>query len=42
MRLLADVAIGRTGHDASGIDLYVHETLMFLTYTDETFVVLEA
>ncbi|MFI6061979.1 hypothetical protein [Streptomyces sp. NPDC051286] len=32
----------RTRHDASGIDLYVHETLMFLTYTDETVVVLEA
>ncbi|WP_406416196.1 hypothetical protein OH809_39885 [Streptomyces sp. NBC_00873] len=34
--------IGCTGHDASGIELYVHETRTFPTYTDEAVVVLEA
>ncbi|HEY9370325.1 family 1 encapsulin nanocompartment shell protein [Streptomyces sp.] len=37
-----DLAIGYTGHDAHGIDLYLHETLTFLAYTDEAVVVLEA
>ncbi|MGW9040526.1 family 1 encapsulin nanocompartment shell protein, partial [Streptomyces sp. NPDC055721] len=37
-----DVAIGYTGHDATTVDLYFHETLTFLTYTDEAVVVLEA
>ncbi|WP_323135962.1 hypothetical protein [Streptomyces sp. NBC_01669] len=39
MSLGQNVAIGRTGHDVSGVELYVHETL---TYTDEAVVVLEA
>ncbi|MEX0167849.1 family 1 encapsulin nanocompartment shell protein [Streptomyces sp. LMG1-1-1.1] len=37
-----DVAIGYTGHDDNSIHLYFHETLTFLTYTDEAVVVLEA
>ncbi|GAA5018770.1 family 1 encapsulin nanocompartment shell protein [Kitasatospora paranensis] len=37
-----DVAIGYTGHDATGVELYFHETLTFRTYTDEAVVVLEA
>ncbi|MFD8972755.1 MULTISPECIES: family 1 encapsulin nanocompartment shell protein [Streptomyces] len=37
-----DVAIGYTGHDATTVDLYFHETLTFLAYTDEAVVVLEA
>ncbi|WP_017240918.1 family 1 encapsulin nanocompartment shell protein [Streptomyces sp. SS] len=37
-----DVAIGYSGHDENGIHLYFHETLTFLTYTDEAVVVLEA
>ncbi|MCX4515022.1 family 1 encapsulin nanocompartment shell protein [Streptomyces sp. NBC_01619] len=41
LHLGQDVAIGYTGHDASGIELYFHETLTFLTYTDEAVVVLE-
>ncbi|MFI5630358.1 encapsulin [Streptomyces sp. NPDC051664] len=34
-----DMAIGCTGHGASGVELYFHE---MLTYTDEAMVVLEA
>ncbi|MFD7233466.1 family 1 encapsulin nanocompartment shell protein [Streptomyces sp. NPDC059881] len=41
LHLGQDVAIGYTAHDASGIELYFHETLTFLTYTDEAVVVLE-
>ncbi|MEU8891583.1 family 1 encapsulin nanocompartment shell protein [Streptomyces sp. NPDC048442] len=37
-----DVAIGYTAHDAQGVELYLHETLTFLTYTDEAVVVLNA
>ncbi|GAA3170349.1 MULTISPECIES: family 1 encapsulin nanocompartment shell protein [Streptomyces] len=42
LRLGRDVAIGYTAHDAHGIELYLEETLTFLTYTDEAVVVLEA
>ncbi|MFM9373434.1 family 1 encapsulin nanocompartment shell protein [Streptomyces sp. Da 82-17] len=42
LRLGQDVAIGYTSHDAHQIDLYFHETLTFLAYTDEAVVVLEA
>lgn len=42
LRIGQDVAIGYAGHDAHGIELYLHETLTFLTYTDEAVVVLEA
>lgn len=42
LRLGQDVAIGYTAHDAHGIELYLQETLTFLTYTDEAVVVLEA
>ncbi|MEU8617589.1 family 1 encapsulin nanocompartment shell protein [Streptomyces sp. NPDC048623] len=41
LRLGQDLAIGYTGHDAEGVDLYFQETLTFLTYTDEAVVVLE-
>lgn len=37
-----DVAIGYTAHDASGIELYLQETLTFLAYTDEAVVVLKS
>ncbi|MEV0321575.1 family 1 encapsulin nanocompartment shell protein [Streptomyces sp. NPDC050658] len=42
LRLGQDVAIGYTRHDAHGIELYFHETLTFLAYTDEAVVVLDA
>ncbi|MFF4871388.1 family 1 encapsulin nanocompartment shell protein [Streptomyces sp. NPDC090109] len=42
LRLGEDVAIGYASHDADTVELYFHETLTFLTYTDEAVVVLEA
>ncbi|OEV11582.1 family 1 encapsulin nanocompartment shell protein [Streptomyces nanshensis] len=41
LRLGQDLAIGYAGHDANGIELYFHQTLTFLTYTDEAVVVLK-
>lgn len=41
LRLGQDVAIGYTAHDAHTVELYLHETLTFLPYTDEAVVVLE-
>ncbi|ROQ35519.1 putative linocin/CFP29 family protein [Streptomyces sp. PanSC19] len=41
LRVGQDVAIGYTAHDAAGVELYLQETLTFLTYTDEAVVVLE-
>lgn len=42
LRLGQDLAIGYSRHDADTVDLYFHETLTFLTYTDEAVVVLKA
>ncbi|MEV5609048.1 family 1 encapsulin nanocompartment shell protein [Streptomyces sp. NPDC052225] len=42
LRLGQDLAIGYTAHDASGIELYFHQTLTFLPYTDEAVVALRA
>ncbi|WP_214322588.1 family 1 encapsulin nanocompartment shell protein [Nonomuraea sediminis] len=42
LRLGQDLAIGYTRHDAASIDLYFHQTLTFLTYTDEAVVALQA
>ncbi|AZM45887.1 bacteriocin [Streptomyces sp. WAC 06738] len=42
LRLGEDLAIGYTAHDAKTVQLYLHETLTFLTYTDEAIVVLRA
>ncbi|MCX3063091.1 family 1 encapsulin nanocompartment shell protein [Streptomyces beihaiensis] len=42
LRLGQDLAIGYTAHDAAGIELYFHQTLTFLPYTDEAVVVLNA
>ncbi|MFI6602363.1 family 1 encapsulin nanocompartment shell protein [Nonomuraea sp. NPDC050536] len=42
LRLGQDLAIGYTAHDASTIQLYFHQTLTFLTYTDEAVVALQA
>ncbi|MFF2774189.1 family 1 encapsulin nanocompartment shell protein [Streptomyces sp. NPDC058052] len=42
LRLGQDVCIGYTRHDASTVELYLHETLTFFAYTDEAVVVLEA
>ncbi|UJB45319.1 encapsulin [Streptomyces sp. A1-5] len=41
LHLGQDLAIGYASHDASTIELYVQETLTFLTYTDEAVVVLK-
>ncbi|MEU5220376.1 family 1 encapsulin nanocompartment shell protein [Streptomyces sp. NPDC020807] len=41
LRLGQDLAIGYAGHDADTVDLFLHETLTFLTYTDEAVVCLE-
>ncbi|MEV0386717.1 family 1 encapsulin nanocompartment shell protein [Nonomuraea sp. NPDC050643] len=42
LRLGQDLAIGYTGHDATTIELYFHQTLTFLAYTDEAVVALQA
>ncbi|WP_255950635.1 family 1 encapsulin nanocompartment shell protein [Streptomyces odontomachi] len=42
LRLGQDLAIGYASHDAHSIELYFHETLTFLTYTDEAVVALQA
>lgn len=42
LRLGQDLAIGYTRHDATTVDLYFHQTLTFLTYTDEAVVALQA
>ncbi|MZD04509.1 bacteriocin [Streptomyces sp. SID5785] len=42
LRLGQDLAIGYTAHDARGIELYFHQTLTFLPYTDEAVVALNA
>ncbi|MFE6223087.1 family 1 encapsulin nanocompartment shell protein [Streptomyces sp. NPDC057854] len=42
LRLGQDVSIGYARHDAETVELYLQETLTFLTYTDEAVVVLEA
>ncbi|WP_306322038.1 MULTISPECIES: family 1 encapsulin nanocompartment shell protein [unclassified Streptomyces] len=42
LRLGQDLAIGYSGHDAHGVDLYFHQTLTFLPYTDEAVVALKA
>lgn len=42
LRLGEDLAVGYTAHDAKTVQLYLHETLTFLTYTDEAIVVLRA
>ncbi|MFJ4714463.1 family 1 encapsulin nanocompartment shell protein [Streptomyces sp. NPDC088785] len=42
LRLGQDLAIGYTAHDAHGIELYFHQTLTFLPYTDEAVVALNA
>jgi uncharacterized linocin/CFP29 family protein len=42
LRIGQDLAIGYTGHDAHGIELYFHQTLTFLPYTDEAVVALNA
>ncbi|MFC5824233.1 family 1 encapsulin nanocompartment shell protein [Nonomuraea insulae] len=42
LRLGQDLAIGYTSHDATTIELYFHQTLTFLTYTDEAVVALQA
>ncbi|WP_420037450.1 family 1 encapsulin nanocompartment shell protein [Streptomyces sp. cg28] len=42
LRLGQDLAIGYTAHDTSGIELYFHQTLTFLPYTDEAVVALNA
>lgn len=42
LRLGQDLSIGYTSHDAGNIELYFHQTLTFLTYTDEAVVVLQA
>ncbi|MFF4173088.1 family 1 encapsulin nanocompartment shell protein [Streptomyces sp. NPDC001744] len=41
LRLGQDAAIGYTSHDADNVELYLYETLTFLTYTDEAVVFLE-
>ncbi|MEU2544240.1 family 1 encapsulin nanocompartment shell protein [Streptomyces roseolus] len=40
LRLGQDVSIGYTRHDAGTVELYLHETLTYFTYTDEAVVVL--
>ncbi|MEU3983257.1 family 1 encapsulin nanocompartment shell protein [Streptomyces sp. NPDC026672] len=41
LRLGEDLAIGYTAHDATGIELYLRQTLTFLVHTDEAVVVLD-
>ncbi|OOV13128.1 bacteriocin [Streptomyces avermitilis] len=42
LRLGEDLAIGYTAHDATDVELYFHQTLTFLTYTDEAVVALSS